>query len=146
MPQDKLLLLKEFLIDFSSKRRACKHQLNKLAGKLNCACKVIYGGRTFLRRILDQMSALKSPHPKLKLSSEFFKDLQWWLTFLETFNGKQRFLDESQVEDVQNDSSSMAAGAFSKVIGCIMCLLVIRHSIRTYILILRKYLLSILLL
>ena len=114
LPQDKLLLLKEFLIDFSSKCRASKRQLQKLAGKLNWACKVIYGGRTFLRRILDQMSALKSPHAKLKLSPEFFKDLQWWITFLETFNGKQKFLDERPVEDVQTDSSFMAAGAFYK--------------------------------
>ena len=76
LPQEKLFLLKEFLIDFSSKCRASKHQLQKLEGKLNWACKVIYGGRTFLRCILDQMSALEWPHAKLKLSPELFKDLQ----------------------------------------------------------------------
>ena len=60
------------------------------------------------------MSALESTHSKLKLSSGFFKDLQWWITFLETFNGKQKFSDERPVEDVQTDSSSMAADAFYK--------------------------------
>ena len=99
---------------FQQQARASKHELQKLAGKLNWACKVIYSGRTFLRRILDRMNALKWPHAKLKLSPEFFKDLQWWITFLETFNGKQKFLDERPVEDVQTDPSSLATGACYK--------------------------------
>eukprot|EP00111_Clytia_hemisphaerica_P012350 TCONS_00036275-protein len=54
----KLAYLKVFLQSFRSKTRTTKRQLQQLAGRLNWACKVVFGGRTFLRRILDLMNTL----------------------------------------------------------------------------------------
>ena len=51
LPEIKLMALKSYLLEFSLRRRASKRQLQVLAGKLNWACRVVYGGRTFLRRI-----------------------------------------------------------------------------------------------
>ena len=41
-----------------------------LAGKLNQACRVVYGGRTFLRWVIDQSCLPKSPNAKFRLNSE----------------------------------------------------------------------------
>ena len=51
LPKDKLLSLREELALFLHRKRASKHQLQSLAGKLNWAAAVVYGGRVFLRRI-----------------------------------------------------------------------------------------------
>ena len=77
LPQSKLCDLQTLLISFRFKVRASKRQLQQLAGRLNWACKVVYGGRTFLRRILDLMSSLVTQSAKCLLSEEFFRDLDW---------------------------------------------------------------------
>ena len=41
--------LKDLVIGFHNKQRASKKQLQCLAGKLNWACRIVFGGRTFLR-------------------------------------------------------------------------------------------------
>ena len=49
---------------------------------VNWACRVMYGGRTFLRCILDMMNSLISLTAKHKLSAEFHEDIKWWDSFL----------------------------------------------------------------
>ena len=112
LPAEKLKTLHEFLLEFSVCRRASKRQLQVLAGKLNWACRVVYGGRTFLRQVIDQICLLKSPNAKFRLDSEFFADLRWWISFLSSFNGRQVFLDKVPTIDVQADTCSIGAGAF----------------------------------
>ena len=48
LPSSKLAELQSVVSNFLTKRRANKRQLQQLAGKLNWACRVVYGGRTFL--------------------------------------------------------------------------------------------------
>ena len=59
LPEDKLMQLKDELASFMQSRRASKHQLQSLVGKLNWAAAVVYGGRVFLRRIINSFSPLK---------------------------------------------------------------------------------------
>ena len=47
LPEEKLEALKSYLLEFSLWHRASKHQLQVLAGKLNWACRVVYGGALF---------------------------------------------------------------------------------------------------
>ena len=112
LPADKLNALHSYLLEFSLHRRASKRQLQVLAGKLNWACRIVYGGRTFLRRIIDQICLLKSPRAKYKLSVEFFADLHWWISFLRIFNGKCAFLNNVPTADVQTDACNFGAGGF----------------------------------
>ena len=91
-----------------------------LTGKFNWACRVVFGERTFLWRIIDQMNLLKSSNAKFKLNQDFYDDLAAWLSFLNVFNGKCMFLEKCPTADVETDASSLAAGAFSEVIGFIM--------------------------
>ena len=112
LPEDKLEALKVFLLEFSLRKRASKRQLQVLAGKLNWACIVVYGGRAFLRCILDQTNQLNSPNAKFKLNKDFYADLDWWLSFLSVFNGKCLFLDKLPTIDVQTDACTYGAGAY----------------------------------
>ena len=112
LPEDKLEALKAFLLEFSLRKRASKGQFQALAGKLNWACRVVYGGRTFLRRILDQTNQLNSPNAKFKLNKDFYADLDWWLSFFSVFNGKHLFLDKLPTIDVQTDACTYGAGAY----------------------------------
>ena len=52
LPAQKLSDLRDVISSFRGQKRATKRQLQQLVGRLNWACKVVYGGRTFLRRIL----------------------------------------------------------------------------------------------
>ena len=111
LSEKKLQDLKELLDSFRSRVRASKRQLQQLAGRLNWACKVVYGGRTFLRRILDLMSSLASQSSKCILSEEFFKDLDWWISFMEVFNGHCPFRDSRPVTDLYTDACTSGIGA-----------------------------------
>lgn len=75
LPKQKLTELQSLVTSFLSKRRANKKQLQQLAGKLDWACCVVYGGRTFLRQILDMMNSLQSPSAKARLSADFYEDI-----------------------------------------------------------------------
>ena len=70
------------------KSRASKRELQALAGKLNWASRVIFGGRTFLRRILDLMNTMSRPSSRCLLTAEFKADIQWWHEILDSFKGR----------------------------------------------------------
>ena len=112
LPPTKLTELHHVISRFLFHRRASKKQLQQLAGKLNWACRVVYGGRTFLRRILDMLNLLQSPSAKVCLSAEFQEDIRWWHSSLHYFNGKCNFLRQSPTTDVQTDACLVAAGAY----------------------------------
>lgn len=76
LPAGKLTELQDVVLEFQNKQRASKKQLQRLAGKLNWACRVVYGGRTFLRRILDTLNSLSSSG-KFKLNGKFRSDIMW---------------------------------------------------------------------
>ena len=67
LPQEKLVALRKILSEWKHKSRATKQQLQSLAGKLNFAARVVRGGRTFLRQILNCINKLKKCSHKTKL-------------------------------------------------------------------------------
>ena len=92
LPQDKLDKLKCELQFFSTKSRATKHQIQRLCGIIAHCAKVVRGGRTFSRRIIDLLSGLKEGNPRIRLTEEFRMDVQWWIDFAEQFNGKENII------------------------------------------------------
>ena len=113
LPKDKVVDLKECLTKFVGKVRASKLQLQVLAGKLNWACQAVRGGRSFLRRILDDLRYLQQGKHKRKLSKDFQCDIHWWLTFLDTFNGTVLFMSPSPLDlfvDASTGGSGVAFG------------------------------------
>lgn len=110
LPDEKLHALKYELDNFSSRCRASKKQLQSLIGKLNWASSVVYGGRVFLRRLINAMSSLKKDSHKLRFNAEVLRDLAWWHTFLQTFNGKSLLLEKRAVTSVYTDACNEGAG------------------------------------
>lgn len=77
LPQQKIKKLHEELNFFTQKKRATKKQIMRLAGVLSHSARVIRGGRTFSRRILDLLKGLPEGNPRFILRTNF----NW------TFNG-----------------------------------------------------------
>lgn len=110
LPGDKLEQIKEELAKFKSRKRASKKQLQSLIGKLNWASSVVYGGRVFLRRLINAMNSLKHSSHKLRISQHMSQDLHWWHSFMVHFNGKSLLLDKVPVTAVYTDACSIGAG------------------------------------
>ena len=77
------------------KDRCSKHQLLSLVGKLSLACKVVPAGRIFLRRIIDLSCKVSCMHHHLRLCTDAYLDLDWWLAFLPTWNGTPYILEST---------------------------------------------------
>ena len=110
LPRDKLISFRQELQNFLSRKRASKRQLQSLAGRLSWAAGVVKGGRVFLRRIFNQINALKHVSHKAIITPAVREDLKWWHTFLYTFNGRSAILDATPVECVFTDACEDAAG------------------------------------
>ena len=97
LPPDKLTALMEELNNFSllhsSSHRCTEWQLLSLIGKLSFACKVIPVGRIFLRRVLDTAHSVDGLSYHIHITDETLKDISWWQTFAQSWNGITFFLN-----------------------------------------------------
>ena len=97
LPMDKLNKLKTELNCWKLKCKATKKDLQRLIGKLNWAARVVRGGRTFLRRLIDLMCTLKRPLHHTRLNACSKADILWWANFISIFNGTAFFITEDAV-------------------------------------------------
>ena len=67
----------------------------RLCGILSHCAKVVRGGRTFSRRVIDLLKSLPEGNPRIRLSDGFKKDLEWRTELAQTFNGKERVIFNS---------------------------------------------------
>lgn len=72
------LISKLNLQRWQHKKSATKRELQQLIGKLNWAPRVIRGGRTFLRRLIDLMGSVKRNSHHVRLNGHARADLAWW--------------------------------------------------------------------
>lgn len=87
LPDDKINALHNELLFFQNKNGATKKQLMRLAGVLSHCSRVVRGGRTFSRRILNLLKGLNDGNPRIYLNDEFRLDLEWWRSWSSTFSG-----------------------------------------------------------
>ena len=87
LPSDKMEKIQLLLHTWKTKRKCTKQELLSLIGILSFACKVVKGGRMFLRRLIDLSTTVPSLHHHVYLNSEAQADIQWWLQFLPHWNG-----------------------------------------------------------
>ncbi len=99
LPEDKLNKLRSELVTWTSKKRATKRELEQLVGRLNWASRVITGGRTFLRRLIDLMCTLRCKHHHLRLTGPARADIAWWSACCSAFNGTAHFFAKEPVPD-----------------------------------------------
>jgi hypothetical protein len=110
LPSNKLSELKAEIADFMLRQRASKRQLQSLAGNLKWAASVVYGGRVFLRCIINAFCALKHKSHKMRLSWDIKQDIAWWHRFLDTFNGKSLLLHLTPITSLSTDACTIGAG------------------------------------
>ncbi len=97
LPQEKLEEIRILLDSWEYKKKATKHELMQLVGKLNWAARLVRGGRTFLRRLINIMCSLKRKHHCICLTASARADIKWWLDFMQVFNCTMCFIHNTPV-------------------------------------------------
>ena len=114
LPPDKLMKLCDLVSSFASDTRtkATKHELDSLCGVISHASKVVRGGRTFSRRLINLAKSIHGKHDIISLPDWFKADLQWWSSFCHVFNGKAPIIDTKSLihYPVETDSSMSGFG------------------------------------
>ena len=86
VPHEKLQSIAAMCHEWQNKKFCSKRQLQSLLGSLLFISKCVRPARVFLNRML-QFLRLMGTQKTVTLSPEFFKDLTWFCTFLNQFNG-----------------------------------------------------------
>lgn len=110
LPPQKLAEFHELVRTTLELKRISLKQLQHLAGKLNWASAVVRGGRIYLRRVLDLMRPLHQSRHKALIPPGMRADLQWWVRFLDHFNGKTWLSSARRWVNVYVDASTRGCG------------------------------------
>ncbi len=122
LPHDKLMHFRSLIATALRKRALSKKQLQSLIGKLNWITRCVYGGRTFLRRLIDFMQPLRAPWHRKRLTRLVYSDLRWWLVALSHIEGRSMpIIDRRAVTNVWIDASGRGLAACGSV-GCVLLL------------------------
>ena len=76
------------LQSWTKKRRANLKEVQSLLGKLNFAASTVRSGRVFVSRIIEEIKKFDKNGKSRNISKNMLKDINWWLTFMEQFDGK----------------------------------------------------------
>ena len=87
LPHGKLQELQQVIREWQERKSSTKKEMESLVGKLVFASRVVKPGKTFLRRMFQLLSGIRQSHHHVRLNTQFRSDLQWWATFLKTWNG-----------------------------------------------------------
>ena len=95
LPKQKIVEIRDILQLRIRKNKLTKRELQSIIRKLNFAYRVIYGGGTFLRWIIDFCNTVTKPNHRIRLNSGAKADLYWWINYMEIFNGFIEIIDRS---------------------------------------------------
>ena len=116
LPQDKFKSIVE-LLDSWSKKHHCKRE-ESLIGNIHHACKVAPQGRTFLRRMINLLSAFRRDDHPIHINQEFRLDLKWWQELFESWTGYSLPTPRwALVPDFQVSSDASRAIGFGAILG-----------------------------
>jgi hypothetical protein len=91
LPSKKLLEARELIALWSKKNKSTKRELLKLLGKLNCYSRVVRGGRSFMRNLINLTSKVSELHHHVRLDKAAKQDILWWVKGLDLFHGSSPF-------------------------------------------------------
>ena len=111
LPEDKLVALRELIASWCHRWWCSRAQLESLIGHLHHAAKVVWPGRTFLRRMIDLLCCFHRRDHPIHLNSEFHLDLQWWHEFLSSWHGVSFWLYSGMSAAPDLEVTSDAAGS-----------------------------------
>ena len=87
LPREKLLRALALVREWVGKKGCRKRELESLLGHLPHAATVIHPGRTFVRRLIELVTAFRHKDHWIRLNASTHSDLMWWLTYMEGWNG-----------------------------------------------------------
>ena len=120
LPADKMSRLLDTLRVFKNKRKATRRELERLGGLLGHCAKVVKGGRSFCSRIYDAIRSMKEPFYRFRLTRDFHRDIEWWGSFVERFNGRACILGSHAPHlSVYTDASTWGMGALHGSDWCV---------------------------
>ncbi len=116
---EKLSALKDLIRSWLPRKYYNRCELESLIGHLHHAAKVVWPGRTFLRRMIDLLCCFRKRDHPIRLNKEFHLDLRWWHQFLSQWHGVSFWLFpglslEAEVEVSSDAAGSLGYGAFLK--------------------------------
>ena len=91
LPESKLLEMKLLCKSWLSKHKCTKRDLQSLIGKLNWCSRVLKGGRTFARRLINLLCKVALPSHHIRITAEARADIEWWVHALQFFHGTAQF-------------------------------------------------------
>ena len=99
---DRMAEIRSLLPKWLLKKSATKRELQSLIGKLQFVGKCVKPSRIFISRVLVLLRGLKHANHKVRLNTEFKKDIQWWISFMHVYNGVSmiKTCDWSKVDQV----------------------------------------------
>ena len=117
LPRYKLDRLLALLQSWRPKRSCTRRELESLIGSLHHACRVVQPGRTFLRRMIDLLCCFRHANHPIRLNVEFRRDLHWWLSFVQEWNGVSFFLSSelSPLPNLMVSSDASGSRGFGAV-------------------------------
>ena len=89
------------------KSTASKKDLQELCGHLAHASRVVQGGHTFSRRIINLLKYMGEKVRVVRLPDWFKEDIKWWQRFAMIFNGSAKVLRPCDVGPIVDTDSSM---------------------------------------
>lgn len=94
LPLGKVEKIRTHLLNMQSREQTNLRDLQSLIGLLNFACSVVVPGRAFLRRLIDLTCGVQNHDDLIDLTDETKSDIETWVSFLASFNGKSVFLSQ----------------------------------------------------
>ena len=112
LPHVKYTKLLASLSGWRGRKKCTKKELLSLIGSLSFAAKVVRPGRIFLRRLIHLSTSVGRLHHHISLNKLAQADIEWWLTFLPSWNGIELFQVDTKAEALQlfTDASSLGLG------------------------------------
>ena len=112
LPQDKLDDLNALIKCTWEKPSVTKRHLQRLAGKLVWAARLIKLGRAHVRRLFTLIHSLDHPSQRTKLDSPTRQDLLWWLTCSSWANRSLPIQDTRERTPLTIDACGYGGGGF----------------------------------
>ena len=112
---ESLAEIRDLLKEWMNKSMVTLKELQSLLGKLNFAGSMVCSGRVFVLRLINHLKQFPSNGRHL-LTREMKKDIEWWLQFMEEFNGITIMPPinwESPDSIISSDASLYGAGGWA---------------------------------
>ena len=87
LSEPRCIKLSQALESVLGRKKATRHSLEKLLGRLNWAARVVHGGFTFMRSLINTSTKVSRAGHLCTLTAENLSDLGWWAAAVQHMKG-----------------------------------------------------------